>query len=80
MSMVRTRMNIAGVMERLLSAALTDPDESVRKAAEELLRAARATYQDRDPDRVARELRAEATRTMTTLGLDGMSPETLAAL
>jgi Cdc6-like AAA superfamily ATPase len=55
----RIRMNIAGVMERLLDAALKDPDESVRQAAEELLTAARVTYQDRDLDRVARELRAE---------------------
>src|SRR3954454_2114888 len=54
----RIRMNIAGVLERLLDAALKDQDASVRSAAEDLLTAARATYQDRDPDRVARELRA----------------------
>jgi hypothetical protein len=55
----RIRMNIAGVLERLLDAALKDPDPTVRVAAEDLLRSARAAYQDRDPDRVARELRAE---------------------
>jgi hypothetical protein len=55
----RIRTNIAGVLERLLDAALKDPDEAVRAAAEDLLKSARATYQDRDQDRVARELRAE---------------------
>src|SRR5262249_41366664 len=39
--------------------ALSDPDESVQEAAQELLRSARARYQDRDRDHVARELRAE---------------------
>jgi hypothetical protein len=56
----RARMNVAGVVGRLLAAARQDPDAEVRAAAEQLITAAHDVFGGRTSTFVAREMLNEA--------------------